>query len=102
MTVANLQAAIKGVNIALSNEVCNQLFLRHDVDNSGFISVDEFRAIFDEVNEWFVSFGGERLWLYRMCSNVLIPINLEKWSMKSFIPPWARWSNEMFDVIIMV
>ena len=58
MTVANLQTAIKGVGITLSNEVCNQLFLRHDTDNSGFISVDEFRAIFDEVNEWFVGFDG--------------------------------------------
>ena len=56
MTVANLQAAMKGVNISLSSEICNQLFLRHDVDDSGFINLEEFRAIYDEINEWFVGF----------------------------------------------
>ena len=58
MTVANLQTAIKELGIPLSAEVCNQLFLRHDVDDSGIISINEFQAICNEVNEWFVGLHG--------------------------------------------
>lgn len=55
MNVSSLQTALCTLGIALSGEICNQMFLRYDVDNSGMISYDEFRAIYEEVNQWVVS-----------------------------------------------
>lgn len=54
MNVSSLQTALRTLGITLSGEICNQMFLRHDVDNSGVINYEEFRAIYDEVNQWVV------------------------------------------------
>lgn len=54
LNVSGLKIALQNLNVSLSNEICNQLFLKHDADNSGTIQLREFREIYKEVNQWIV------------------------------------------------
>ena len=49
-----MRIALQNLNVQLSNEICNQLFMKHDTDNSGSIQINEFREIYREINEWIV------------------------------------------------
>lgn len=52
--MSGLRIALQNLNVQLSNEICNQLFMKHDTDNSGSIQINEFREIYREINEWIV------------------------------------------------
>ena len=58
INVSGLRSALQNLNVQLSNEICNQLFIKHDTDNSGSIQLNEFREIYREINEWIVGCGG--------------------------------------------
>ena len=81
MNVNGLRVALQQLGFQLSVEICNQLFLKHDADRSGTIQLEEFRCIYQEVNQWVV--GPGRNCHPSLCSTVLIRIILEKWSMGS-------------------
>lgn len=54
INVNGLRVALQQLGIQLSVEICNQLFLKHDLDRSGSIQLNEFRSIQQEVNQWVV------------------------------------------------
>ena len=54
INVNGLRVALQQLGIQLSVEICNQLFLKHDIDRSGNIQLNEFRSIQQEVNQWVV------------------------------------------------
>lgn len=54
VNVNGLRVALQQLGFQLSVEICNQLFLKHDADRSGTIQLEEFRCIYQEVNQWVV------------------------------------------------
>ena len=52
--MAGLRTALERLNIRLTDAICNQLFMKHDLDRSGSIQIHEFREIYKEVNQWIV------------------------------------------------
>ena len=54
-----MESAFSRMGKCIGADICSQLLMKHDTDRSGTISINEFQAIVQEVEQWNVSVASD-------------------------------------------